>query len=51
MKVDLPNEAQLAVLKLFDNRFALDLREEWEAGVWTEKLEVEHHNFLRSEEG
>jgi hypothetical protein len=51
MKLDLRDETQPAVLKLFDNLFAPDSREEWEARFWSDELEAEYHTFLRSEEG
>jgi hypothetical protein len=51
IKVDVQDEVQPAVLKLFDNRFAPDLREHHKAGAWSEELEVEYHTFLRSEDG
>ena len=51
IKVHVQGEVQPAVLKLFDNRFAPDLREHHKAGAWSEELEVEYHTFLRSEDG
>jgi hypothetical protein len=50
MKVDLENDPQPAILKLFDNRFTLDLREDYKCTTWNEGLEAAYLRFIQSGE-